>query len=130
MLESHPSPPRVILSGHYHVPMRGEVAGIPVIVGAAVANQTDVSRGVDTESAVAASGYTLVEVAGTRVSSRTVWVRQPGRDTIFTYPPDVVARIAAAAGRPDYVAGAPRFWSGPGADLIGPATLDPIPTSG
>lgn len=130
MLERHPSPPRVILSGHYHLPVRGEVAGIPVVVGAAVANLTDVRHGVDTESAVPASGYTLVEVNGSGVNSRTVWVRQPGRDAIFTYPPDVVARIAAAAGRPDYVVGAPRSWSGPGADLIGPTTLDPLPPFG
>ncbi|MDO5025749.1 MAG: metallophosphoesterase [Trueperella sp.] len=122
MLHTCEAKPAVILSGHYHLARRSTIAGIPVIVGAAVANKTATHFGLKHEAAHAISGYTVVTItSGTsdaQVSSKTVWVSEDGQE-IFHYLPEQVARIAALAGRPDYTVGALRHWQGEGAELIG-----------
>ena len=60
---------RLILSGHYHHPVREPFAGVPVIVTPGIANATDVLAPEGTERAVIGSGGTLVTVTGSGVRS-------------------------------------------------------------
>lgn len=99
---------RAILSGHYHHPMTGSIAGIPVLVGPGITNVVDPLAAGGVERAGARSGAQLVEIdapgaPGVRATSAE-WAS--GGDTledperpVYEFGPDVVAQILGAAGR-------------------------------
>lgn len=91
---------RVVLGGHQHHHAVGSLAGVPVLVAPAVANDTDVVGPWDEESAHVAAGALIVDVA----TDGSVWstpVRVPDPDTdalAFALDAETVARIAEQAG--------------------------------
>ncbi|MBK0332787.1 metallophosphoesterase [Brachybacterium sp. MASK1Z-5] len=99
---------RAILSGHYHHPMTGSIAGIPVLVCPGITNVVDPLAPGGVERAGARSGAQLVEIdapgaPGVRATSAE-WAS--GGDTledperpVYEFGPDVVAQILDAAGR-------------------------------
>ena len=93
---------RVILSGHYHHPLRQSFAGIPVIVSPAIANAADVLAPAGTERAMIGSGGTLVTVADDDVRSTVLRAYGPndGRQ-LFHLDRETVARFVREAGRVD-----------------------------
>lgn len=115
--------PRLVLCGHYHLPARGEIAGIPVIVGASTANRTTLRYGTDHESAIVAGGYTVCTV-GASVTASTRWVVTGAEHEVFCYGSDAVRAIIRAAGRPDYREGARRHWHGVSGELIAETQYD------
>jgi 3',5'-cyclic AMP phosphodiesterase CpdA len=90
---------RVILSGHYHHAMSGTFAGRPVIVAPAVANRTDTLVRPGAERAVRGSAACHVTIGADSLHA-TVHVAADPRDgdEVFHYGPELVDRIAAAAG--------------------------------
>ncbi|MDV3296680.1 MAG: metallophosphoesterase, partial [Brachybacterium paraconglomeratum] len=96
---------RIVLSGHYHHEMTGEIAGIPVHVAPGITNVVDpVGAGAD-ERSLALSGVSLVELGegAPRVVSS---VFPNAGDTladaerpVYRFTPDQVAQILEAAGR-------------------------------
>ena len=96
---------RIVLSGHYHHEMTGEIAGIPVHVAPGITNVVDpVGAGAD-EQSLALSGVSLVELGegAPRVVSS---VFPNAGDTladaerpVYRFTPDQVAQILEAAGR-------------------------------
>lgn len=91
---------RVVLGGHQHHHAVGSLAGVPVLVAPAVANDTDVVGPWGEESAHVAAGALIVDVA----TDGSVWstpVRVPDPDTdalAFALDAETVARIAEQAG--------------------------------
>lgn len=115
--------PLAILAGHYHVPALTTLAGIPVIVGAAVANLTSLIHGVNCESATRGSAYTVVnlghcEPLETAPIVHTHWVQQPTSEELFFYDSEAVSKIIDRAGRPDYQSRSPLHWTGAGSEFI------------
>ena len=93
---------RVILSGHYHHPLRQTFAGIPVIVTPGIANTGDILAPEGTERATIGSGGTLVTVTADDVRSSVL--RADGPDDgkqIFHLDREMVARFVREAGRVD-----------------------------
>ncbi|WP_341854808.1 metallophosphoesterase [Brachybacterium sp. GPGPB12] len=96
---------RIVLSGHYHHEMTGEIAGIPVHVAPGITNVVDpVGAGADEQSR-ALSGVSLVELGegAPRVVSS---VLPNAGDTladaerpVYRFTPEQVAQILEAAGR-------------------------------
>lgn len=71
---------RVILGGHYHLPMTGVLDRIPVVVAPGVANRSDVTAGPHRERSHAGSGYAVIDVP-LDGPVRTVFVDVPGPET-------------------------------------------------
>ena len=107
---------RVVLAGHYHHHIVGDLAGVPVIVAPGVANDTDVAAPEGTERAVRGSGFVVVDiepmdvepmdvepggghVGGVRSTVVRVYDAHDG-DEVFSLDRDTVERIAAEAGPP------------------------------
>jgi len=91
---------RVILSGHYHLPLVETIAGVPVVVAPGVAN---VARGFDDpteESAIDAFGGAVIDISGERVRVAPFVERMSADAEVFRFPADIVARIIDAAGQP------------------------------
>lgn len=93
---------RVILSGHYHHPLREQFGAVPVIVTPGIANTTDVLAPEGTERAFIGSGATLVTVTGDNV--RSIPLRSYGDHDgapLFHLDVDTVAQFVQEAGRVD-----------------------------
>ena len=93
---------RVVLAGHQHHHLAGQLAGVPVLVAPAVANETDLAAPVGTERAVRGSGFLVVDVHPSgEVSSAVVRVAGPDDGAeVLALDEDQVRAIAAAAGVP------------------------------
>ena len=95
---------RVVLAGHYHHHLAGQLAGVPVpvLVAPAVANETDLAAPAGTERAVRGSGCLVVDVHPSgEVSSAVLRVAGPDDGAeVFAFDEDQVRAIAAAAGVP------------------------------
>ncbi len=96
---------RIVLSGHYHHEMTGEIAGIPVHVAPGITNVVDPVSAASSEQALALSGASVVELGdgAPRVFSS---VLPNAGDTladvhapVYRFSPEQVARIVEAAGR-------------------------------
>ncbi|TWX36282.1 metallophosphatase [Frigoribacterium sp. ACAM 257] len=93
---------RVVLAGHYHRHIVGSLAGVPVLVAPAVANETDVCAPHGTERAVRGSGFLVVDLL-LDGSVRSTPVRahdDRDGDEVFVLDEEAVRAIAAAAGAP------------------------------
>ena len=93
---------RVVLAGHYHHPLVGSLAGVPVLVAPGVANDTDVAAPVGTERAVRGSGCLVVDVHPSG-EVRSTALRVVGPDDgaeVLSLDEEQVVAIAAAAGLP------------------------------
>ena len=95
----------IVLSGHYHHEMSGEIAGIPVHVAPGITNVVDPLGGGADERALALSGASLIELGGgaPRVISTVLpnagdVLEDPERP-VYRFDPAQVARILEAAGR-------------------------------
>lgn len=91
---------RVILSGHYHLPLIETVAGIPVVVAPGVAN---IARSFDDpreESAIDGYGGAVIDIHGERVRVAPFVERMTADAEVFRFPAEIVARIIDAAGQP------------------------------
>jgi hypothetical protein len=94
---------RLVLAGHYHHHFAGALAGVPVLVAPAVANDTDVTGPYARERVLAGTGALLVDLA----ADGSVWstpIRVPLPDdgrVVFDHDEARVAAIVAAAGRAD-----------------------------
>ncbi|WDH79359.1 metallophosphoesterase [Microbacterium esteraromaticum] len=91
---------RVVLSGHYHLPLVETVAGVPVVVAPGVAN---IARSFDDpreESAIDGFGGAVVDIRGERVRVAPFVERMSDDTEVFRFPADIVARIIDAAGQP------------------------------
>ncbi|ATG52720.1 phosphohydrolase [Brachybacterium vulturis] len=96
---------RIVLAGHYHHAMTGSIAGIPVHVAPGVANVVDpLTEGAD-EQALALSGVSVIDlgegppqVLSAVHPNRGDTLEEVGRP-VYSFSPDQVARIIAAAGR-------------------------------
>ncbi|GAA1490216.1 metallophosphoesterase family protein [Brachybacterium sacelli] len=96
---------RLVLSGHYHHEMTGQIAGIPVHVVPGVTNVVDPVTAGEREQARALSGVSVVELG-----EGAPWVitsvlphagdpdGDPG-DPVYDFGPEQVAAIVEAAGR-------------------------------
>jgi len=93
---------RVVLAGHYHRHVVGSLAGVPVLVAPAVANETDVCAPHGTERAVRGSGFLVVDLLPDgSVRSTPVRVHdEHDGDEVFVLDEEAVRAIAAAAGAP------------------------------
>jgi Icc protein len=93
---------RVVLAGHYHRHVVGSLAGVPVLVAPAVANETDVCAPHGTERAVRGSGFLIVDLLPDgSVRSTPVRVHdEHDGDEVFVLDEEAVGAIAAAAGAP------------------------------
>ena len=96
---------RIVLSGHYHHEMTGQIAGIPVHVAPGITNVVD-SVGADAhEQALALSGASVVELgegAPRVVSSVYPNAGDTADDAqrpVYRFSPEQVAQILEAAGR-------------------------------
>lgn len=89
-----------VLSGHYHLPMRGLWGGAEVIVGPAVANLTTTEDWCR-EAAVDLHGAQLVETSqGRSAQLSTIWLGEPDNQ-VFQMSPEQVVAVAQAAGHPN-----------------------------
>ena len=93
---------RVVLAGHYHRHVVGSLAGAPVLVAPAVANETDVCAPRGTERAVRGSGFLVVDLLpdGTVRSTPVRAHDEHDGDEVFVLDEEAVRTIAAAAGVP------------------------------
>ncbi|WP_209559890.1 metallophosphoesterase [Frigoribacterium sp. PvP032] len=93
---------RVVLAGHYHRHVVGSLAGVPVLVAPAVANETDVCAPHGTERAVRGSGFLVVDLLpdGTVRSTPVRAHDEHDGDEVFVLDEEAVRTIAAAAGVP------------------------------
>lgn len=90
---------RVILSGHYHLPIVEAIAGVPVVVAPGVAN---IARAFDDpaeEAAMDAFGGAVVEVHGDRVRVLPFIERMEHDVEVFRFRADAVAQILRDAGQ-------------------------------
>lgn len=93
---------RVVLAGHYHRHVVGSLAGVPVLVAPAVANETDVCAPHGTERAVRGSGFLIVDLlpdGSVRSTPVRVHDEHDGNE-VFVLDEEAVRAIAAAAGAP------------------------------
>lgn len=96
---------RIVLSGHYHHEMTGQIAGIPVHVAPGVTNVVDPIGAGRSEQALALSGLSLVEVGegAPRVVSSVFTsagdVLGDAEQPVYRFTPEQVEQIIAAAGR-------------------------------
>lgn len=99
---------RIVLSGHYHLPMSGTIAGIPVHVAPGITNIVDPLTASESERSLALSGASIVDLdedpgSAPRVVS-SVWpnVGDAAADItcpVYEFGPETVDRISEAAGR-------------------------------
>ncbi|ROP78874.1 calcineurin-like phosphoesterase family protein [Frigoribacterium sp. PhB107] len=93
---------RVVLAGHYHRPVVGSLAGVPVLAAPAVANETDVCAPHGTERAVRGSGFLIVDLlpdGSVRSTPVRVHDEHDGAE-VFVLDEEAVRAIAVAAGAP------------------------------
>lgn len=90
---------RVILSGHYHLPLVEFVAGIPVIVAPGVTNLSHAFADRTEESAIDAFGGMIIEVDADRVRVVPFVERLEPDDVVFHFDAQVVEQIIQDAGR-------------------------------
>ncbi|GAB3634019.1 metallophosphoesterase [Microbacterium shaanxiense] len=91
---------RVILSGHYHLPITEIVAGVPVTVAPGVTNLSRAFADPREESAIDGFGGAVMTVDRDRVRVVPFLERLTPDDVVFHYDADVVAQIIQEAGRP------------------------------
>ena len=96
---------RIVLSGHYHHEMTGQIAGIPVHVAPGITNVVD-SVGADAhEQALALSGASVVELGEgaprvvSSVYSNAGDTADDAQRPVYRFSPEQVAQILEAAGR-------------------------------
>lgn len=98
---------QVILSGHYHHPMDGEIAGIPVHVAPGITGVVDPLTAGEHERALALSGASIVEVEPGRICppriTTSLWAnagdaREDVTDPIYDFGPEQVRDIVEASG--------------------------------
>jgi len=92
---------RVILSGHYHLPITEFVAGVPVTVAPGVTNISRSFGDPAEESAINGFGGSVVTVDGDTVRVVPFVERLTPDDLVFHFDAEVVADIIREAGRPD-----------------------------
>ncbi len=90
---------RVVLSGHYHLPIVEFVHGIPVVVAPGVSNLADAFGPRDEEAASDYFGGATIEITSDRVRVLPFAVPVTGQE-VFRYRGDIVNQIIDAAGRP------------------------------
>lgn len=90
---------RVILSGHYHLPITEIVAGVPVTVAPGVTNLARAFADPAEESAIDGFGGSVVTIDGDHVRIVPFVERLTPDDVVFHYDADVVAQIIQDAGR-------------------------------
>lgn len=91
---------RLILGGHYHMPITEIVAGVPVTVAPAVTNLSRAFADPAEESAIDGFGGSVVSIDGDRVRIVPFLERLRPDDDVFHFDADVVAQIIQEAGRP------------------------------
>ena len=91
---------RVILSGHYHLPITEFVSGVPVTVAPAVTNISRAFGDPAEESAVDGFGGSVVTIERDRVRILPFVERLTPEDLVFHFDANVVADIIRDAGRP------------------------------
>lgn len=90
---------RVVLSGHYHLPIVQLIRGVPVVVAPGVANVARSVADPEEESATMAGGAVVVELDGEGM--RAVPFTVPAVDhEVFRFDASRVREIAAVAGPP------------------------------
>ncbi|MGO2932078.1 metallophosphoesterase [Microbacterium sp.] len=91
---------RVVLSGHYHLPITEFVAGIPVTVAPGVTNVSCAFGDPAEEAAIDGFGGSVVTIDGERVRVVPFVERLTPDDVVFHFDADAVADIIRDAGRP------------------------------
>jgi hypothetical protein len=91
---------RVILSGHYHLPVTELVAGVPVTVAPGVTNVSCGFGDPAEEAAINGFGGSVVTIDGDRVRVVPFVERLTPDELVFHFDADVVAQIIQDAGRP------------------------------
>ncbi|HWK78174.1 metallophosphoesterase [Microbacterium sp.] len=91
---------RVILSGHYHLPITEFVAGVPVTVAPGVTNVSCGFGDPAEEAAINGFGGSVVTIDGDRVRVVPFVERLTPDELVFHFDADVVADIIRDAGRP------------------------------
>lgn len=93
---------RLILAGHYHLPLLDSLAGIPVVITGGVANQADLFAPAGGEAAFRGSAGTVVHLradGGVRALPFTAPAPDDGTQ-LFSLDAAGVAAVAASAGPP------------------------------
>jgi Icc protein len=91
---------RVILSGHYHMPITEFVAGVPVTVAPGVTNVSCAWGDPAEESAIDGFGGSVITIDGDRMRVVPFVERLTPDELVFHFDVDVVADIIRDAGRP------------------------------
>lgn len=91
---------RVILSGHYHLPVTEFVAGVPVTVAPGVTNVSCAFGDPAEEAAINGFGGSVVTIDGDSVRVVPFIERLTPDDLVFHFDADAVADIIRDAGRP------------------------------
>ncbi|WP_194421877.1 metallophosphoesterase [Microbacterium abyssi] len=91
---------RVVLAGHYHLPVTELVAGVPVTVAPGVTNISCAFGDPAEEAAIDGYGGSVVTVEEDRVRVVPFLERLTPDDLVFHFDADVVAEIIRDAGRP------------------------------
>ncbi|WP_175985464.1 metallophosphoesterase [Microbacterium tenebrionis] len=91
---------RVILSGHYHLPVTEVVSGVPVTVAPGVTNVSCAFGDPAEEAAINGFGGSVVTVDGDRVRVVPFVERLTPDEMVFHFDADAVADIIRDAGRP------------------------------
>lgn len=91
---------RVVLSGHYHLPITEFVAGVPINVAPGVTNVSSAFGDPKEESAIDGYGGAVVTVQGDRVRIVPFIDRLTPDEMVFHFDADAVTDIIAEAGRP------------------------------
>ncbi len=91
---------RVILSGHYHLPVTEFVTGVPVTVAPGVTNVSCAFGDPAEEAAIDGFGGSVVTIEGDRVRVVPFVERLTPDDLVFHFDADAVADIIRNAGRP------------------------------
>ena len=96
---------RIVLSGHYHHEMTGQIAGIPVHVAPGITNVVDPVGADAHEQALALSGASVVELGEgaprvvSSVYSNAGDTADDAQRPVYRFSPEQVAQILEAAGR-------------------------------
>lgn len=91
---------RVVLSGHYHLPITEFVAGVPVTVAPGVTNISCAFGDPAEEASIDGFGGSVVTIDGERVRVVPFIERLTPDDFVFHFDADAVADIIREAGRP------------------------------
>lgn len=90
---------RVVLCGHYHLPLVETVGGIPIVIAPGITNLARAFEDPAEESAIEAFGGAVVEIEGDHVRILPFVQRTTPDAEVFHLNADAVAQIAAEAGR-------------------------------